>query len=145
MNQPSRPVVVTWLLRIALAASFLSAVADRLGLWGPPGTPNVVWGAWGPFVEYVGMLHPFASATVYPWLGWSATILEVVIALGLLIGWRLRTFAWASGGLLTLFGLVMTASLGVKPPLDYSVWTAAAASFYLAMTVERRREGNEPS
>ena len=27
-------------LRFALAAGFLSAVADRFGLWGPPGTPG---------------------------------------------------------------------------------------------------------
>jgi hypothetical protein len=26
------------------AAGFLSAVADRFGLWGPPGAPNVAWG-----------------------------------------------------------------------------------------------------
>jgi hypothetical protein len=27
-------------LRVALAAGFLSAVADRFGLWGLPGTPG---------------------------------------------------------------------------------------------------------
>jgi hypothetical protein len=27
-------------LRLALAAGFLSGVADRFGLWGPPGTPG---------------------------------------------------------------------------------------------------------
>ena len=32
---------VTVYLRIALGAAFLSAVADRVGLWGPFGTPNV--------------------------------------------------------------------------------------------------------
>ena len=31
-------------LRVALAAGFLSAVADRFGLWGMPGTPGVAWG-----------------------------------------------------------------------------------------------------
>jgi len=30
--------------RIALGASFLSAVADRFGLWGPYGAKNVSWG-----------------------------------------------------------------------------------------------------
>jgi hypothetical protein len=29
-----------WLLRVGLAATFLSAVADRFGLWGRPGIPE---------------------------------------------------------------------------------------------------------
>src|SRR4029434_7587561 len=31
-------------LRLSLAVGFLSAVTDRLGLWGAYGTPNVAWG-----------------------------------------------------------------------------------------------------
>ena len=33
----------TVFLRIALGISFLSAVADRFGLWGAYGQPNVAW------------------------------------------------------------------------------------------------------
>jgi hypothetical protein len=33
-------------LRLALAGSFLSAVADRFGLWGVYGSPNVAWGSY---------------------------------------------------------------------------------------------------
>src|SRR5215813_8122156 len=40
--------------RIALGASFLSAVADRFGLWGPYGAKNVSWGNFAHFVEYTG-------------------------------------------------------------------------------------------
>lgn len=32
----------SWAVRIALAAAFLSAVADRFGLWGSAGTEGVV-------------------------------------------------------------------------------------------------------
>ena len=46
-----------WFLRIALAAGFLSAVADRFGLWGPPGTPGVAWGNWSEFLDYVAALN----------------------------------------------------------------------------------------
>src|SRR5437899_12739196 len=35
-----------------LGASFLSAVADRFGLWGPHGAKNVSWGDFAHFVEY---------------------------------------------------------------------------------------------
>jgi hypothetical protein len=36
--------IVRLLARFALGASFLSAVADRCGLWGPYGAKNVAWG-----------------------------------------------------------------------------------------------------
>jgi len=39
-------------LRFALGLSFLSAVADRFGLWGQFGQPNVAWGTFSRFVEY---------------------------------------------------------------------------------------------
>jgi hypothetical protein len=39
------------LLRIGLGVGFLSAVADRLGLWGPFGQPNVEWGNFSRFLE----------------------------------------------------------------------------------------------
>src|ERR1044071_4265663 len=55
-----------WFLRIALAAGFLSAVADRFGLWGPAGAANVAWGAWQAFVDYVAKLNWFAPPASTP-------------------------------------------------------------------------------
>src|SRR3954469_26048517 len=49
-------------LRLALAAGFLSAVADRFGLWGPAGTPGVGWGGFDPFLAYTGKLLWFLPA-----------------------------------------------------------------------------------
>ena len=46
--------VVRLFARLALGASFLSAVADRFGLWGPYGAKNVSWGNFAHFVEYTG-------------------------------------------------------------------------------------------
>ena len=69
-------------LRIALAAGFLSAVADRFGLWGPPGTPGVGWGAFAPFLDYTGQLLWFLPAGLVPAAGWAATVLEVALAIG---------------------------------------------------------------
>lgn len=124
--------VAALFLRFALAIGFLSAVADRFGLWGQPGTPGVAWGAWQPFMAYVATLNWFAPAALLPTLGWSATIAEIVIAVGLMIGWRLRCFAGAAGVLLIIFGIAMVAAVGPKPPLDYSVFVGAAAAFLLA-------------
>ena len=121
-----------WFLRVALAAGFLSAVADRFGLWGPAGAPNVAWGAWQPFVDYVAKLNWFAPPASIPILAWASTVAEVVLAIGLLIGWQLRWFALAAGLLLLSFAITMTLALGVKAPLDFSVFAAAGGAFLLA-------------
>jgi putative oxidoreductase len=72
-----------WFLRVALAAGFLSAVADRFGLWGPAGAPHVAWGAWRPFVNYVAKLNWFAHGAFIPILAWTSTGAEVVLAITL--------------------------------------------------------------
>ncbi len=50
----NEPEIVRLFARFALGASFLSAVADRFGLWGPYGAKNVSWGDFAHFVEYTG-------------------------------------------------------------------------------------------
>ena len=101
-----------WFLRVVLAAGFLSAVADRFGVWGPAGAPHVAWGAWQPFTEYVAKLNWFAPAASIPILAWTSTVAEVILAIGLLIGWQLRWFALAAGLLLLSFAITMTLALG---------------------------------
>jgi hypothetical protein len=39
----------------------------------------------------------------------------------------------------------MTGALGVKPPIDYSVWTAAAAAFLLGVMALREHGGDGTS
>ena len=132
MNNATVIGAAQWFLRVALAAGFLSAVADRFGLWGPAGAPNVAWGAWQPFVDYVAKLNWFAPPASIPILAWASTVAEVVLAIGLLIGWQLRWFAIAAGLLLLSFAITMTLALGVKAPLDFSVFAAAGGAFLLA-------------
>lgn len=114
-------------VRFALAAGFLSAVADRFGLWGPPGSARVAWGAWAPFVAYTGKLNFFVPAALIPWLAVLATAAEAALALALIAGIFLRSTALASAALLLCFALTMSLSGGIKGPLNYSVFTAAAA------------------
>lgn len=121
-----------WFLRLGLAAGFLSAVADRVGLWGPPGAAGVAWGEWSAFVNYVAALNWFAPAPLIPALAWAATLAETLLALGLLVGWKLRWSALASGLLLLSFAVTMTIAEGVKSPLDSSVFVAAGGAFLLA-------------
>ena len=93
--------------RAALAVAFLSAVADRFGLWGPPGTEGIAWGDIESYEAYVALLNWFLPSGLIPVAGWTATIAEVVIAVGLIVGWQLRWFALAAGVLLTTFAVTM--------------------------------------
>ena len=92
-------------VRVAVATAFLSAVADRLGFWGAPGTANASWGNWANFVTYSNQLNFFAPASMASLLAIAATVLEVVLAILLLIGYRTRLAALLSGGLLIIFAL----------------------------------------
>lgn len=119
-------------LRVALAAAFLSAVADRLGAWGPPGSPGVAWGTFDAFLAYTETLVPVLSGAGLAALGWAVTAAEVILALLLLLGFRTREAAAGSAVLLLGFALGMVVGDGVKAPLDASVFTASAAALLLA-------------
>ncbi len=119
-------------LRLALGAGFLSAVADRFGLWGAPGASGVAWGDFGHFLTYTAQLNPFLPASLIPAVGWVATAAEVILGAALLLGVRLRETAFLSGVLLLAFAFGMILGSGPKAPLDYSVFTAAAGAFLLS-------------
>src|SRR5438093_4718578 len=92
--------VGSWLLRIALAMAFLSAVADRFGLWGPPGSPGVGWGDLTGFNDYVAKLNWFVPAGLIPDVGWVSIAAETGLAVALLIGWEYRSVTLAGAILL---------------------------------------------
>ena len=125
--------VITVLLRLALGISFLSAVADRFGFWGVYGQPNVSWGNYARFVDYTAKLNWFLPAAMIPALAMIATVGETVLGLLLVLGWNTRIVALLSGGLLATFALTMTVALGVKAPLDFSVFSAAAGALCTQM------------
>ncbi|WP_333626566.1 hypothetical protein [Sphingobacterium siyangense] len=118
-------------VRVAVSTAFLSAVADRLGFWGAPGTSYVSWGNWDNFVAYSNTLNFFVPISFGNILAIGATLLEVILAILLLIGYKLRFSALIAGILLISFAMVMTLSLGIKSTFDYSVWVGAAACFLL--------------
>src|SRR4026209_1288682 len=92
--------IATVSLRIALALAFLSGVADRFGLWGKHGRPGVSWGNMMQFNAYVAKLNWFLATAVIPLIGWAATAAEILLGLGLLIGWQLQWVSLASALLL---------------------------------------------
>jgi uncharacterized membrane protein YphA (DoxX/SURF4 family) len=122
----------TLLLRIGLGVGFLSAVADRLGLWGAFGRPNVEWGNFSRFLEYTHTLNWYLPAGMILPLGIIATGAEIFFGLLLIVGWRTRTAALLSGLLLLTFGVSMTLALGIKAPLNYAVLTGIGGALLLA-------------
>ena len=120
-------------LRLALGITFLSAVADRFGVWGPPGSHNVAWGDFNRFTQYTALVNPWAPPAFVPLLAWTATVAETILGAALLGGVYTRAAGFASGVLLSLFAIGMTIGTGVKPALDASVFSAAAGAFGLAL------------
>jgi len=118
--------------RFALAVGFFSAVGDRLGWWGPYGTPTVAWGDMQHFMPYVAQLNPWFPASVIPLVGWIATITEIVLGAWLIVGYKMRLAALCSGWLLVAFAAGMSAGPGVKTAFNASVFAAAGAAFLLA-------------
>ena len=120
-------------LRLAIGVAFLSAVADRFGVWGPPGSHNVAWGNFTRFMQYTAQVNPWAPPALVPMLAWAATVAETILGVALLGGAYTQLAGLASGVLLSLFAIGMTMGTGVKSALDASVFSAAAGAFGLAL------------
>jgi hypothetical protein len=78
----------------------------------------------------------------------------MLLGVTLIVGVQTRLAALTSGGLLGLFALAMTASMGVKSALNYSVFSASAGAWLLATSasypwtldalLQRARRGHDP-
>jgi uncharacterized membrane protein YphA (DoxX/SURF4 family) len=119
--------------RIAIAAAFLSAVAGRFGLW----TGQVRWESFERFIGRTAELNAWAPRFLVPVLAWSATITETTLAVALIAGIGVRWAAFGSAVLLAWFATAMLVYTGLKPPLDYSVFSASACALLLALHEHR--------
>jgi len=63
---------------------------------------------------------------------WAATVAETLFGTLLIVGFKTQMASVLSGLLLLSFAMGMATGLGIKKPLDYSVFSAAAAAFLLA-------------
>lgn len=117
--------------RLAVGIGFLSAVGDRFGWWGPHGAANVSWGDFGHFTMYTAQVNSFMPSGLAPTLAIVSTIFESLFGLALVFGLFTRAAAIGSACLLAAFAFSMTISLGIKAPLDYSVFAACAAALML--------------
>ncbi len=118
--------------RLALGTAFLSAVASRLGLYGKASS------GFKNFLAYTAEVNSFMPAVTIPYLAWGATVAEIVLGVGLILGLWLRWTAAGAAVLLAIFGTAMAISFGIKSPMDYSVFSASAAAALLAVCASRR-------
>ena len=82
--------IIEWFLRLSLSAGFLSAVADRFGLWRKDLS---AWGNWDNFIAYTKTLNPLVPQPLISVLGGVATALEVIFAIALLTNYKTVFFA----------------------------------------------------
>ena len=123
------------LARLALGTAFLSGIASRFGLWRLAGVGD---GSFEGFEQYTAEVNAFMPRASIPFLAWAATAAELALGVFLVLGvWR-RPVALASAALLLIFGVAMALSLGIKSPLDYSVFSASAAALLVAVIEGRR-------
>jgi len=125
--------VAPLILRLALGLTLLSAVADRFGVWGPPGGTTVAWGDWTHFVAYTAKVNSFLPSSLAPVLAIIATAAEALLGIALILGLFRRPVAFASALLFALFACAMTLSFGVKAPLNFSVFVDFAAALVLGV------------
>lgn len=122
----TRQDIAGFLLRIALAVGFLSAVASRLNLWGAQSS------GWKNFVHYTAEVNSFLPSYWIPTLAVLSTIAEFTMGVLLLIGFQIRKTAVSASVLTLLFAIAMSISFGCKEPLDYSVFVFSAGAFLLS-------------
>jgi uncharacterized membrane protein YphA (DoxX/SURF4 family) len=129
--------IIKLFLRLAISFGFLSAVADRFGIWSKEVS---VWGNWENFLNYTQLINPWIPESIIPTIGIIATTAEIIFAVFLIIGLKTELFAKLSGFLLLIFALSMTFSTGIKGAFDFSVFTASAGAFALSLIKEKYLE-----
>ena len=119
------------IVRIVLAIGFLLPVSDRLGIMGGPGTKNVAWGNWANFVDYTNQLIPFIPGNLANVAAIIASASEVILAIGLLVGYKTKCMGLGTAILTATFGIFMFFSLGPLAPFVYPVFVFTGAGLML--------------
>jgi uncharacterized membrane protein YphA (DoxX/SURF4 family) len=120
------------LLRLALGAGFLSAVASRLGLWGKHSS------GWDNFLDYTAQVNSFLPKSFISTIAVISTLLETSLGIMLILGFKIKYAGYGAAVLTLIFSLAMTYSFGIKEPLDYSVFAFSGGAFLLAISATDR-------
>ena len=119
-------------LRLALGIGFILPVMDRFGWLGAPGSPTVGWGSWPVFLDYTNSLMPYLTRPVANVMAIIATAGELVFAVLLIVGYKIKLAAIGSFLLTLTFALSMFVFANYRAPFNYSVFVVSASSLLLA-------------
>ena len=119
-------------LRLALGIGFILPVMDRFGWLGTPGPPTVSWGNWSVFLDYTNTLMPFLTRPLTNVMAIIATAGELVFAVLLIVGYKIKLAAIGSFLLTLAFALSMFVFANYRAPFNYSVFVVSASSLLLA-------------
>ncbi|MGI5130993.1 hypothetical protein ACQEVB_29600 [Pseudonocardia sp. CA-107938] len=125
---------------VLLAVAFAGAVADRFGVWGPPGGAGVSWGSWAAFVDYTQVLLLGAPTPIAVGAAVAATAAEVALAAALLTGWQRRWTGKATAGLLTVYLVAMGLSVGWAEVARYAMPVEIGGALLVTVAVAERVE-----
>jgi hypothetical protein len=130
--------VAGWVVAVLFAADFAGAVADRFGVFGPPGAAGVSWGSWPAFVDYTrvllhGVPEPVASTAAV-----GATGAEVVLVAVLLAGLQRRWVGKAVAALLTVYLVAMASSVGWSDVARYALPVVIGGALLLSVCPSTR-------
>jgi putative oxidoreductase len=85
-------------------------------------------------------MNSFMPSFTIPFLAWADTAAELILGIALILGVWPRWVALGSALLLALFGITMAICFGIKFTMDYSVFSASAATGLLALYQYRKHE-----
>lgn len=119
-------------LRLTLAFTLLAFVADKLGLFGEPGTPTITWGDMDNFSVFLQTMLPFMPENTTQKLAVFFTVMEVILALMLLFGLKVRWAALGTGIYSLVLSMLMLVFVSLKAPFNYSLVLMCGAAFLLA-------------
>ncbi len=119
-------------LRLALGIGFILPVMDRFGWLGAPGSPTVGWGNWSVFLDYTNSLMPFLARPAANVMAILATAGELIFAVLLIVGYKIKLAAIGSFLLTLAFALSMLIFANYRAPFNYSVFVVSASSLLLA-------------
>ena len=123
---------------VLLAADFAGAVADRFGVFGPPGAAGVSWGDWADFVAYTGVLLHGVPGPVAAVTAIGATAAEIALALLLVTGWQRRWVGKGAAGLLSCYLLAMATSVGWDDVARYALPVEIGAALLVTVCPPQR-------
>ncbi|ARS41839.1 hypothetical protein CA265_20150 [Sphingobacteriaceae bacterium GW460-11-11-14-LB5] len=118
-------------LRLALGIGFILPVMDRFGWLGAPGSPTVGWGDWSAFLDYTNSLMPFLARPAANVMAILATAGELIFAILLIVGYKIKLAAIGSFLLTLAFALSMLIFANYRAPFNYSVFVVSASSLLL--------------